>query len=133
MQVGSLPVQLPDGRSACMCTCCVPHPVHCNFQASTDGQPRARLQLWQVLPLVPPEDTYWSPYSGLDALCGNPLLIDLEDLVTRGLLDPKDLPAEVPLPNSYMIWVYKTNIHSIIHTSIHPYIHMDPYTFIQAP
>jgi 4-alpha-glucanotransferase len=50
-----------------------------------------------VLPLVPPEDTYWSPYSGLDALCGNPLMIDIEDLVTRGLLDPKDLPDTVPL------------------------------------
>jgi 4-alpha-glucanotransferase len=73
-------------------------PLTSQFLASTDGQPRAWLQLWQVLPLVPPEDTYWSPYSGLDALCGNPLLIDLEDLVTRGLLDPKDLPDEVPLP-----------------------------------
>ncbi len=52
-------------------------------------------QLWQVLPLVPPEDTYWSPYSGLDALCGNPLMIDLEDLVTRGLLDAADLPKQV--------------------------------------
>ena len=67
--------------------------------ASADGQPRAWLQLWQVLPLVPPEDTYWSPYSGLDALCGNPLLIDLEDLVTRGLLDPKDLPARSASPS----------------------------------
>lgn len=53
------------------------------------------MQLWQVLPLVPPEDTYWSPYSGLDALCGSPLMIDLEDLVTRGLLDAQDLPKEV--------------------------------------
>ena len=52
-------------------------------------------QLWQVLPLVPPEDTYWSPYSGLDALCGNPLMIDLEDLVVRGLLDAVDLPQKV--------------------------------------
>jgi len=47
-----------------------------------------------VLPLVPPETEYWSPYSGLDALCGNPLIIDIEDLVTRGLLDPADRPAE---------------------------------------
>jgi hypothetical protein len=51
---------------------------------------------------VPPEDTYWSPYSGLDALCGNPLLIDLEDLVTRGLLDPKDLPETVPFPSAFL-------------------------------
>ena len=51
-------------------------------------------QAWQVLPLVPPETEYWSPYSGLDALCGNPLIIDIEDLITRGLLDPSDRPAE---------------------------------------
>lgn len=44
---------------------------------------------------MPPEDTYWSPYSGLDALCGNPLMIDLDDLVVRGLLDKKDLPEKV--------------------------------------
>lgn len=56
---------------------------------------RGGVQLWQVLPLVPPEDTYWSPYSGLDALCGNPLMIDLDDLVVRGLLDNKDLPPKV--------------------------------------
>ena len=48
-----------------------------------------------MLPLVPPETEYWSPYSGLDALCGNPLMIDIEDLITRGLLDPSDRPAEV--------------------------------------
>lgn len=45
---------------------------------------------------MPPEDTYWSPYSGLDALCGNPLMIDLDDLVARGLLDAVDLPEKVP-------------------------------------
>ena len=50
---------------------------------------------WQVLPLVPPGTDYWSPYSGLDAPCGNPLLIDTEDLITRGLLDPEDRPPEV--------------------------------------
>ena len=48
-----------------------------------------------MLPLVPPETEYWSPYSGLDALCGNPLVIDIEDLITRGLLDAADRPAEV--------------------------------------
>lgn len=53
------------------------------------------LQLWQVLPLVPPEDSFWSPYSGLDALCGNPLMIDLEDLVAAGLLGKSELPKKV--------------------------------------
>ena len=56
--------------------------------------PGSPAQAWQVLPLVPPETEYWSPYSGLDALCGNPLVIDIEDLITRGLLDPSDRPAE---------------------------------------
>jgi hypothetical protein len=39
-----------------------------------------------VLPLVPPDEEYFSPYSGQDALCGNPLLISLEQLVEQGLL-----------------------------------------------
>jgi 4-alpha-glucanotransferase len=53
----------------------------------------AGLQLWQLLPLVPPETTYWSPYSGLDALCGNTLLIPLRGLADLGLLDHAELPA----------------------------------------
>ena len=35
----------------------------------------------QLLPLVPPETTYWSPYSGLDALCGNTLLLPIDELI----------------------------------------------------
>lgn len=46
----------------------------------------AGMRAWQVLPLVPPDEEYFSPYSGQDALTGNPLLISLEDLVARGLL-----------------------------------------------
>ena len=46
----------------------------------------------QVLPLCPPEDIFWSPYSGLDALCGNTLMISLEELVKDGLLS-KGRPA----------------------------------------
>lgn len=49
-----------------------------------------------MLPLVPP-DSYWSPYSGLDALCGNPLLIPLEELVQLGLLLPEELPKAQPV------------------------------------
>lgn len=52
----------------------------------------AGMQLWQVLPLVPPEREYWSPYSGLDALCGNTLLIPLHGLVDLGLLKESELP-----------------------------------------
>ncbi|KAK9794332.1 hypothetical protein WJX73_001909 [Symbiochloris irregularis] len=59
----------------------------------------AGMQIWQVLPLVPPETMAWSPYSGLDALCGNVLLISLDKLVEEGLLSKSDLPANVPLGN----------------------------------
>lgn len=57
------------------------------------------LQIWQVLPLVPPETMAWSPYSGLDALCGNVLLISLDTLVEDGLLSKSDLPSSVPVGN----------------------------------
>lgn len=50
----------------------------------------------QMLPLVPP-DKYWSPYSGLDALCGNPLLIPLDELVQLGLLKASELPPPQPV------------------------------------
>jgi 4-alpha-glucanotransferase len=56
----------------------------------------AGMQCWQVLPLVPPDPKYYSPYSGLDTNCGNPLVIDLEALITEGLLDAADRPAAVP-------------------------------------
>ena len=48
-----------------------------------------------MLPLCPPEDVYWSPYSGLDALCGNTLMISLDELVKDGLLKKSELPEEV--------------------------------------
>lgn len=51
----------------------------------------------QVLPLCPPEDIFWSPYSGLDALCGNTLMISLDELVKDGLLSKADLPEEIPV------------------------------------
>ena len=45
--------------------------------------------LWQVLPLGP--TGYGdSPYASFSTFAGNPLLIDLNDLVTRGWLDKKD-------------------------------------------
>lgn len=50
----------------------------------------------QVLPLVPPDPLFYSPYSGLDTNCGNPLLIDLEALITEGLLEEGDRPAAMP-------------------------------------
>lgn len=56
-----------------------------------------QLQAWQVLPLVPPERGFWSPYSGLDANCGNILLIDLDNLADEGLIDRSDLPEPGPV------------------------------------
>ena len=48
-----------------------------------------------MLPLCPPEDVFWSPYSGLDALCGNTLMISLDELVKEGLLETSDLPDKI--------------------------------------
>jgi 4-alpha-glucanotransferase len=55
--------------------------------AFVDWLASAGMKAWQVLPLVPPDEDYFSPYSGQDALCGNPVLICLEYLVQEGLLD----------------------------------------------
>nr|QKY15155.1 4-alpha-glucanotransferase (DPE1) [Polytomella parva] len=42
---------------------------------------------------------FFSPYSGTDSNCGNPLLISLQHLVREGLLEPSELPPEVPVGN----------------------------------
>lgn len=57
-------------------------------------------QIWQVLPLVPPEEQFWSPYSGLDALCGNTLLIAIDELMEEGLLDTADKPKKQPIQSA---------------------------------
>jgi hypothetical protein len=64
--------------------------------AFLDWLESAGMQMWQVLPLVPPDPKYYSPYSGLDADCGNPLLISIDALITEGLLDAADAPPAVP-------------------------------------
>jgi 4-alpha-glucanotransferase len=46
--------------------------------------------LWQFLPLGP-TGFGDSPYQTLSAFAGNPLLIDIDDLAARGLLDPNQL------------------------------------------
>lgn len=53
-----------------------------------------------MLPLVPPEEEFWSPYTGLDALCGNTLLIALDALVDAGFLDKADLPPKRPVADA---------------------------------
>jgi len=54
----------------------------------------AKQQLWQVLPLGP--TGYGdSPYQCFSAFAGNPLLIDLQNLVGRGYLTPDDLAVPI--------------------------------------
>ncbi len=50
---------------------------------------------WQMLP-VNPAGQGNSPYSGVSAFAGNPLLISLHDLVEDGLLDPSDVAFKLP-------------------------------------
>lgn len=54
-------------------------------------------QCWQVLPLVPPDQMFYSPYTGLDANCGNPLLISIDELIKEGLLQQHEAPEQIPL------------------------------------
>eukprot|EP00227_Mantoniella_beaufortii_P016724 CAMPEP_0197587556 /NCGR_PEP_ID=MMETSP1326-20131121/9137_1 /TAXON_ID=1155430 /ORGANISM="Genus nov. species nov., Strain RCC2288" /LENGTH=609 /DNA_ID=CAMNT_0043152301 /DNA_START=70 /DNA_END=1899 /DNA_ORIENTATION=+ len=68
--------------------------------AFVDWLADSKMQIWQVLPLVPPgrpipgiREDYWSPYSGRDAHCGNTLLISLDELVKDKLLESSELPA----------------------------------------
>ncbi|MDE7464152.1 MAG: 4-alpha-glucanotransferase, partial [Clostridiales bacterium] len=53
---------------------------------------KAKLGLWQVLPLCP--TSYGdSPYQSPSALAGNPYFIDLDVLAEEGLLKPTELPT----------------------------------------
>jgi 4-alpha-glucanotransferase len=49
--------------------------------------------LWQVLPLVPVSES-GSPYNGLSALAGNPLLVSVEGLAREGLLDAGEIGGD---------------------------------------
>ena len=77
----------------------------------------AKMQIWQVLPLVPPgrpipgvREDYWSPYSGRDAHCGNTLMISLDELASDGLLTEQELPRPYNLSgNVDFNLVAKTN------------------------
>ncbi len=63
--------------------------------AFLDWASAAGLRLWQVLPLVPP-GSHDSPYAGLSAFAGNPLLVSPEWLLEEGLLPAaalEDVPA----------------------------------------
>ncbi|NLT72952.1 MAG: 4-alpha-glucanotransferase [Chloroflexi bacterium] len=61
----------------------------------------AGLSAWQVLPLGP--TGYGdSPYQPFSAFAGNPLLIDLVDLVEKGLLHPDMLPLSEDCDSSFV-------------------------------
>jgi 4-alpha-glucanotransferase len=59
---------------------------------------QAGLRLWQVLPLGP-TGFGDSPYQCFSAFAGNPMLISLEDLVTRGFLFDQDLSSPPAFPS----------------------------------
>ena len=54
---------------------------------------------WQVLPLGP-TGFGDSPYQCFSAFAGNPLLIDLNQLVRRGWLSPEDAQPDTPFPEN---------------------------------
>jgi 4-alpha-glucanotransferase len=65
--------------------------------AFLDWAASAGLRLWQVLPLVPP-GAHDSPYAGLSAFAGNPLLVSPEWLLEEGLLPAGALEGAPDFP-----------------------------------
>ena len=64
-----------------------------------DFMNKAGLTYWQILPLNPVEDgSGFSPYSGLSAFAGNPMLISPELLVKDGYLKKEELSTRVKFP-----------------------------------
>lgn len=63
--------------------------------AFVDFLTRARLGLWQILPLSPPGASN-SPYSAISAFAGNPLLVSLERLAERGWIGKDRLQDQPP-------------------------------------
>jgi 4-alpha-glucanotransferase len=57
----------------------------------------AGMQCWQMLPMVPPDPMFYSPYSGTDSNSGNLLLLSIDDLIADGLLEASDAPTPVPV------------------------------------
>ncbi|MEY4509617.1 MAG: hypothetical protein RLZZ450_1739, partial [Pseudomonadota bacterium] len=63
-------------------------------RAFVDFLARAGQRWWQMLP-VNPVGPGFSPYSGVSAFAGNPLLINLSSLVEDGLLEPTEIAIEL--------------------------------------
>jgi 4-alpha-glucanotransferase len=62
-----------------------------------------RQALWQILPLGPTGYGN-SPYQPFSAFAGNPLLIDLEPLVSQGFLGEGDLPTSCSFPTDKVLY-----------------------------
>lgn len=76
--------------------------------AFVDWLASAGQSFWQILPLVAVDDG-GSPYNGLSAVAGNPLLISLEELVPDGLLceDESRFPDSPPAIDFPMVTRWK--------------------------
>ena len=61
-------------------------------RAFVDQLAEAGVRYWQVLP-VNPTDAFGSPYAGISAFAGNPLLIDAEDVSAIAAREPRDTAA----------------------------------------
>ncbi len=62
---------------------------------------KSGLTYWQILPLNPVEgDSGYSPYSGLSAFAGNPMLISPELLLDEGYIQEKDLQHKLKFNTS---------------------------------
>jgi 4-alpha-glucanotransferase len=77
--------------------------VGAGARAFVDWLAAAGCTRWQILPLVPPGGGY-SPYASLSSLAGNPLLIDLDDLVARGALSRADVEPNPPFHKDTVEW-----------------------------
>lgn len=73
-------------------------------RAFVDWLHHAGCQRWQILPLVPVGES-WSPYASFSSLAGNPLLIDLDNLVSRGLLTKDEAEPKTPFHRDHIDWL----------------------------
>jgi len=77
--------------------------VGAGARAFVDWLQAAGCRRWQTLPLVPVGAGY-SPYASLSSLAGNPMLIDLDDLVARGALAKNDVEAGSAFSKDVVEW-----------------------------
>ncbi|MDR0521606.1 MAG: 4-alpha-glucanotransferase [Planctomycetaceae bacterium] len=82
-----MPVSSLPGSSLCGC-------LGAGARRFADFLNRAGQKAWQMLP-VNPVDECFSPYASVSAFAGDPIYIDIEDLVETGLLTKSDL-AGIP-------------------------------------